>query len=85
MLRPINPGDNDQMTVAENIHHYAQRLPDELQLGVLNFVEYLLFKAEQETLEEQERTTWSELSLASAMRDLEDEDSPIYTKDNKCH
>jgi hypothetical protein len=68
------------MTVAENIHQYVQKLPDFLQLEVLDFVKYLLFKREQELLHQQDDgLAWSNLSITLAMRDMEDEDIPNYT------
>jgi len=56
------------MTLDEKVYQYAQKLPRSLQKELLNFIQYLLVKAEQQ--EEQE---WSLLSLSSAMRDMEDE------------
>ncbi len=70
------------MTIAENIHQYVQMLPDPLQREVLDFVKFLLFKQEQETALEQDEIEWSNFSLASAMRGMEDEDTPIYTTDD---
>lgn len=70
------------MTVADNIHQYVQKLPDFLQLEVLDFVKYLLFKREQETLSQQDEFIWSNLSLALAMRSMEDEDTPNYTTED---
>jgi hypothetical protein len=70
------------MTTLDSIHQYAQMLPDSLQQEVLDFVRFLLFKREQEMTPEQEEIEWSNFSLASAMRGMEDEDSPIYTIDD---
>jgi hypothetical protein len=70
------------MSIAENIHQYVQMLPDTLQQEVLDFVKFLLFKREQETTPEQDEIEWSNFSLASAMRGMEDEDTPIYTTDD---
>ena len=56
------------MTLDEKIQHYAQKLPHSFQEELLDFVQYLLMKAEQ-----QEKQEWASLSLSSAMRDLEDE------------
>ena len=55
------------MTLDEKIHQYVQRLPRPFQEELLDFVEYLLMKAEQ-----QEKQDWESLSLTSAMRDIED-------------
>jgi hypothetical protein len=68
------------MTTLESIHQYAQMLPDSLQREVLDFVKFLLFK--QETSPEQDDIEWSNFSLASAMRGMEDEDTPVYTTDD---
>ena len=56
------------MTLDEKIHQYVQKLPRSLQEELLDFVEYLVMKAEQ-----QEQRGWMSLSLSSAMRDMEDE------------
>ena len=56
------------MTLDEKIHQYVQKLPRSLQEELLDYVEYLVMKAEQ-----QEQQEWQSLSLASALRDLEDE------------
>jgi len=56
------------MTLDEKIHQYVQKLPRSLQEELLDYVEYLVMKAEQ-----QEQQEWQSLSLSSAMRDMEDE------------
>ena len=56
------------MTLDEKIQHYAQKLPHSFQKELLDFVQYLLMKVEQ-----QEKQEWASLSLSSAMRDMEDE------------
>ena len=56
------------MTLDEKIQQYVQKLPRSFQEELLNFVEYLVMKAEQ-----QEKEEWGSLSLSSAMRDMEDE------------
>ena len=70
------------MTTLESIHQYAQMLPDSLQREVLDFVRFLLFKREQEIIPEQDNLEWSNFSLASAMRGMENEDTPVYTTDD---
>ena len=47
-----------------------------MQTKVFNFAEYLLSKVEHEA---EETANWSGLSLASAMRGMEDETSPAYS------
>lgn len=56
------------MTLDEKIRQYAQKLPRSLQEELLDFVQYLLMKAEL-----QEKQDWASLSLISAMRGMEDE------------
>jgi hypothetical protein len=56
------------MALDEKIYEYVQKLPWSLQEELLNFIQYLLVKAEQ-----QEKQEWGWLSLSSAMRDMEDE------------
>jgi hypothetical protein len=66
------------MLLSERIQQYVQRLPASFQAEVLDFVEYLTTKAEREAVQ-QERRSWSSLSLSSAMRGMEHEDTPVYT------
>jgi len=66
------------MALSERIQEHVEKLPASLQAEVLDFVEYLLAKAEREAVRE-ERRLWSDLSLSSAMRGMEDEDTPTYT------
>jgi hypothetical protein len=56
------------MTLDEKIYQYVQKLPHSFQEELLDYAEYLLMKAEQ-----QEKQDWTSLSLASAMRDMENE------------
>jgi hypothetical protein len=64
------------MIITERIQQCVQRLPASFQ-EVLDFVEYLLAKAEREAVRQEEKD-WSDLSLSFAMRG-EDEDTPTYT------
>jgi hypothetical protein len=66
------------MALSERIQEHVERLPASFQVEVLDFVEYLLAKAEREAVR-QERRLWSNLSLSSAMRGMEEEDVPTYT------
>ena len=70
------------MTVTESIQQYVQKLPTSLQMEVLDFVKYLLFKKEQEVLSDQDDSVWSNLSLELAMRGMENEDVPAYTRED---
>jgi hypothetical protein len=56
------------MMLDEKIHQYACKLPYSFQEELLDFVQYLLMKAEQ-----QEKQDWASLSLSAAMQDIEDE------------
>ena len=66
------------MTLDEKIQRYAQKLPHSFQEELLDFVQYLLMKAEQ-----QEKQEWTSLSLSSAMRDIEDEPALYSLSDLK--
>jgi len=66
------------MTLDEKIYQYVQRLPRSFQEELLDFVEYLVMKAEQ-----QEKQDWVSLSLSSAMRDMEDESISYSLSDLK--
>lgn len=66
------------MVITERIQQHIQKLPVSFQAEVLDFVEYLVTKADRETLRQEERD-WSSLSLAFAMRGMEDEETPTYT------
>jgi hypothetical protein len=56
------------MTLEEKIAQYTRKLPYSFQQELLDFVQYLLMKAEQ-----QEKQDWVSFTLTSAMRDMEDE------------
>ena len=66
------------MSAVERIHRAVQRLPQRLQAEVLDFVEYLLSRKERESGQGDE-DDWSLISLAFAMRGMEDEDAPVYS------
>jgi len=66
------------MVLSERIQQHVQKLPASFQAEVLDFVEYLLAKAEREVARQEERD-WSYLSLSFAMRGMEEEDTPTYT------
>jgi hypothetical protein len=67
------------MALTDRIQEGVQQLPIAFQAEVLDFVQYLLAKAKREASEHDEGL-WSHLSLTFAMRGMEDEDSPQYTK-----
>jgi hypothetical protein len=62
------------MALVEKIHARVQELPGPRQAEVLDFIEYLLARTEQ-----REARDWSALSLVSAMRGMEDENTPEYS------
>ncbi|EHQ05007.1 DUF2281 domain-containing protein [Leptonema illini] len=64
------------MTIAEQLLNSIQDLPEELQKQVLDYSEYLKTRTIQE-----ERIAWSNLSLESAMRGMEGEDSDYSMAD----
>lgn len=66
------------MTLDEKIHLYAQKLPHSYQEELLDFVQYLLQKAEQD-----EKQDWTSISLSSALRDMQDEPVLYSTSDLK--
>ena len=66
------------MVLTEKIQQYVQQLPASYQTEVLDYVEYLLTKAEHESGRREEKA-WSDLSLVFTMRGMENEDSPKYT------
>jgi hypothetical protein len=68
------------MTTAQAIVQRLMSLPEEAQREVLDFVEFI--EARKTVMAgQQEWSAWSELSLSSAMREMEDEES-LYTLDD---
>ena len=67
------------MAVTEEINRRVQRLPEPLRAEVLHFVDFLLTRAERDGGRQEDRA-WSDLSLNSAMRGLEDESAPDYSE-----
>jgi len=63
------------MSLGEKIIRHIQELPESKKAEVLDFVEYLRNKTEE--------GNWSEFSLSSAMKDMENEDSTYSLKDIK--
>jgi len=60
------------MVLNEKIQEYIRKLPESLQEEMLDYLESLLVKANREDNE------WTRLSLASAMRGMENEPD-LYT------
>lgn len=63
------------MNLEEKIIQYIQELPEAKKAEVLDFVEYLKNKAEERD--------WSDFSLSSAMRGMENESAPYSLEDLK--
>jgi len=63
------------MNLGEKIIRYIQELPESKKAEVLDFVEYLRNRTE--------KRNWSEFSLSSAMKGMENDDSIYSLKDIK--
>jgi hypothetical protein len=63
------------MSLEEKIIQQVHDLPEHKKVEVLDFVEYLRTKSEEKE--------WSDLSLSSAMRGMEDENTPYSLNDLK--
>lgn len=61
------------MTLDEKIYRSVQKLPQSFQEELLDFINFLLMKAEQS-----EKDEWAVFSLASAISGFEDE-SEVYS------
>lgn len=70
------------MTTARAIIQHLKSLPDSAQREILNFVEFLEERGKVLSIKE-ENTAWSDFSLASAMRGIEDEETPYTHSDLK--
>jgi len=70
------------MTTTEAILQHLRSLPDSAQREVLDFVRFLESRREELTQREED-AMWSRFSLASALRDMEDEDTPYTLADLK--
>jgi hypothetical protein len=75
----FSPAREYSMTLDEKIYQYVQKLPRPFQEELLDFIQYLLLKAEQQ----QEKQDWMLLSLSSATRDMEDEPALYSMEDIK--
>ncbi|MFH1739170.1 MAG: DUF2281 domain-containing protein [bacterium] len=68
------------MTTTETIVQQLMSLPESAQQEVLRFVEFLESRQGKRVTPEDE-IAWAEFSLASAMRGMEDEESPYTLAD----
>ena len=66
------------MNLEEKIIQYVNKLPDHEKAEVLDFIDFLKAKVEKKGMKE-----WAEFSLSSAMRGMEDEDTPYSLEDLK--
>lgn len=66
------------MSLTETIIKHIQTLPESKQVEILDFVEYLRSKVEK-----QEMKDWTDFSLSSAMRGMEDEQTSYSLNDLK--
>ena len=66
------------MTTAQAIMQLLKTLPDHAQKEVLDFVEFMGSRRERAMDSADEDNAWSDFSLASAMRGMEDEE-PDYS------
>jgi DNA replication initiation complex subunit (GINS family) len=66
------------MVVREKLQHDIERLPESFQAELMDFIEYLLAKAERK-----EEREWRGLSISSAMRGMEKEKSLYSPSDLK--
>ena len=69
------------MTIDEMIQESVQKLPADKKAEVLDFVGYLLTKTEQDNVRLDD-VNWSRLSLTAAMRGMEDETEPEYSRED---
>lgn len=70
------------MTTAEAIIQHLNSLPDTAQREVLDFVQFLEAQRKELTGKEED-VMWSDFSLASAMRGMEDEGADYTLTDIK--
>ena len=69
------------MIVADRIHEILQKLPTPLQVEVLDYVEYLMSRWERQE-DNSSSLSDAELSLALAMRGMEDEEGLAYSMES---
>jgi len=67
------------MRTVELINQKVQNLPEEMQVEILTFVEFLYYKANLGTDVD---SLWTSFSLNSAMQGMESEDLPEYVLDD---
>ncbi len=70
------------MTTVQAIIQHLEYLPNSMQREVLDFVEYLEFRRQVPSVRKED-ATWSDFSLSSAMRGMEEEETPYTLADLK--
>jgi len=70
------------MTTTEAILQHLESLPDSARQEVLDFVEFLKARPHPEKTSREDHM-WDDFSLESAMRGMENEDSPYTLADLK--
>ena len=70
------------MTTAEAIIQHLKSLPDSAQREVLDFVQFIESRRKELTVREED-VGWSDFSITSAMRGMEDERTPYTLADIK--
>lgn len=68
----------DMSLLVETIIKLIQTLPESKQIEIFDFVEYLRSKVEKQEIKD-----WTDFSLSSAMRGIEDEETPYSLNDLK--
>ena len=69
------------MILAEKIIQCVQSMPEPLQMEVLDFVEFVASRRERYE-SAAEHPDWNVFSLATAMRGMEEEDTPDYSEED---
>ncbi len=72
--------ENKTHTIRIIVDHLTS-LPDVAQLEVLDFVEFLQIRKMHYEERRADDTSWNNFSLASAMKGMEDEDTPYTSAD----
>jgi len=70
------------MTTAQAIARHVDALPETAQREILDFIQFVESKMKSSLVREGDRV-WSDFSLSSAMRGMEDEPSLYTTADLK--
>ena len=68
----------DMNSLVETIMKHIQTLAESKQIEIFDFVEYLRSKVEKQEIKD-----WTDFSLSSAMRGIEDEETPYSLNDLK--